>query len=86
VSHRRCGIFRNGVEIQSEICEEFRSLAGPRRVGLWGAGLQAQVSDFRVAPRCVAASLVAKTWVGPEKLGFSGAGIFGGDTSFRYCI
>jgi len=35
-------------------------------MGLSRAGLQAQVSDFRMAPRCVAASLVTKAFVGRE--------------------
>jgi hypothetical protein len=68
VSRRRWGILRDGVEIQSEVCEAIGSLAGARRVGLWSAGLQTQVSDFRMAPRCVAASLVAEAQVGSEKL------------------
>ena len=46
------------MEIQGEVRKATGPVAGPRRVGLWRAGLQAQVSDFRMAPRCVAASLV----------------------------
>jgi hypothetical protein len=42
-------------------------VAGPRRVGLWRTGLQAQVSDFRMAPRCVAASLVTKAQEGVRR-------------------
>ena len=39
-------------------------MAGPRRVALWRARLQAQASDFRMAPCRVAASLVTKAQVG----------------------
>ncbi len=35
-------------------------MAGPRRVDLWRAGLLAQLSVFRMAPRCLAAPLVTK--------------------------
>ena len=50
----------NGMETKGEVRKATGPLAGPRRVGLWVAELQAQVSDFRMAPRCMAAPLVTK--------------------------
>ena len=50
----------DGAKTQGEVHKAIGPLAGPRRVDLWRAGLQAQVSDFRMAPRGVAASLVTK--------------------------
>jgi len=52
------------VEIQGEVCKAIGPLAGARRVGLRHTGLQAQVLDFRMAPRRVAASLVTEAQVG----------------------
>ena len=54
----------NDVEIQGEVRKAAGHVAGPCRVGLRRAGLQAQASDFRMAPRCVAASLVTTAQVG----------------------
>jgi hypothetical protein len=54
----------DGVEIQGEVRKGTGPVAGPRRVGLWRAGLQAQISDFRMAPRCVATTLVTEATVG----------------------
>jgi hypothetical protein len=50
----------DGVEVQGEVRKASGPVAGPRRVGLRRTGLQAQVSDFCSAPRCVAASLVTE--------------------------
>jgi hypothetical protein len=49
-------------------------MAGPRRVALWRAGLQAQASDFRMAPCRVETSLVTKAQVGVRmRRGMSGS-------------
>jgi hypothetical protein len=50
----------DAAEIQGEVCKAAGPVAGPRPFGLWRAGLQRQVSDSRLATRCVAASLVTK--------------------------
>ena len=43
------------MEKQGEVCKAIGPLAGARRVGLRHTGLQAQVLDFRMVPRRVAA-------------------------------
>jgi hypothetical protein len=48
------------VELQREVRKANGRVAATLCVGLWRAGLQAQILDFRMASRCVAASLVTE--------------------------
>jgi hypothetical protein len=48
------------VELQGEVREATGRVAATFCVGLWRAALQAQVLDFRMVSRCLAASLVTE--------------------------
>jgi hypothetical protein len=53
----------DGEEIQGKVYEAIEPMARASRLGLRHARLPAQALDFRVAPRCVGASMVTEAYI-----------------------